>query len=141
MAGYKPQRKIYKLDFDGTDLDGLVVEVSSVPIGTLLKLQEAYESMHGKTAETAGSAILGQLFGIFASALVSWNLLDENDREVPATLEGVMSQDATMVLEIVRAWGAALNGVPAPLDGGSASGATLPEASLGLESASQSLVN
>lgn len=141
MAGFKPQRKTYKLDFSGTDLDGLEVIVGSVPIGTLLELQETYEKLGSQNGTAESGKVLRELFAIFTRALKSWNLLDEDDQPVPVSLDGALSQDADLVLAVIKAWGAAMGSVPAPLAGGSRSGEPALEASLQMDVLSPSQVS
>src|SRR5215469_14192802 len=95
--GYKPNRTVYKLDFSGTEYAGLEVSIRSVPLGKLLDWQRLADGgMDG--AQTEG------LFRDFAAHLVSWNVEDEADQPVPASFEGVCSQDVAFVQAIVLAY-------------------------------------
>jgi hypothetical protein len=62
-----------------------------------------------------------ETFQEFAEHLVSWNL-QEDGVPIPATLEGVNSQDSMFILRLARAWQEALSGVGSPLPHGSSNG-------------------
>ena len=134
MAGYKPKRTVYKLDFSATEYAGLEVAVRAGSIGDILGLQEL-ASAGEMTAEEAR-----QLFAGFAALLVSWNVEDDDDKPVPATYEGVASQEPDFVKVIVTAFFANVAGAPPPLPGASDSGTTSAEVSTAaLASSSRSL--
>lgn len=118
--GFKRKRKLYKLTFADPDMDGLQVTMHAIPVGVVLELQAASE-------KTDGNA---RLFEIMSEALVEWNLENEDGTPVPATKEGVMTQDMDFVMAIITSWTEAISGVSAPLASGSTSGETFPEASL-----------
>lgn len=114
-ATYKPQRKIHKLVFK--DMDGLVVRARSVPIGTMLRIARCLKRIEAEDPEA-----LDELFVAFADALVSWNVVDDDDVPVPATFDGVLTLDSDFVMKVVDGWMTAVAGVAAPLDGNSTPG-------------------
>ena len=120
--GYRRQRKVYKLVFADPDMDGLVVRVRSVSVGTFFALAKADQQ----------DAIEG-LLDVFADALVDWNLEDDEGEPVPASLDGVRSQDVDFLMPIMRAWVDAIRQVPGPLGNGSSGGGRSLEASLPME--------
>jgi len=133
--GFKPPKKIYKLQFETEELDGLEVRARSMSIGQygkLLKLFITFDS------DSTDGAVVDKLFGEFSKCLVSWNVEDEDGSPVPTTLEGLKTQDMNFIMQIFMAWMKAISGVPAPLLGGSKNGATSQEQSLGLGAISQS---
>lgn len=103
--GFQRKRKVYNLDFEGTEYDGLQVKVRGLTTGEYLELV----SLSGPTAE--GDKEVDGMIRMFASHLVSWNLEDEKG-PVPPTYEGVKDNDFTMNTAIVGAWTQALSGVP-----------------------------
>jgi len=130
--GYKRKSLQYRLVFDDPEMEGLEVVTKSVSSGRLMGLMKLADlaGQAGKKREfTANDArAVESLFEGFASALVSWNLEDEKDEPVPATLEGVKDQDFDFVLSIIMAWIEAVAGVSADLGKDSRSGGTFPEA-------------
>lgn len=106
MAGFKRKRKTYKLDFEGTEYDGLEVRVSGLTTGEYLELV----SLSGPTEE--GDREVEGMIRMFQRHLISWNLENEDGTPVPTTYEAVADNDFTMNSTIVNAWTLALVSVP-----------------------------
>jgi hypothetical protein len=132
--GYKPNRKIYNLDFAGSDFEGLTVSIRGLNTGQYMELFAA------KTEAEAGGET-NDLLTIMASRLVAWNVVDDNDMPVPATLDGIKTQDLDLNLAVVHAWTTAMAGVPAPLEQPSIGGASSLEASIPMDALSSSLAS
>ncbi|TMC47631.1 MAG: hypothetical protein E6J20_19380 [Chloroflexi bacterium] len=134
--GYKAKKKLYKLTFaEDTDMDGLEVTMTSISTGQMLRLQQL--SGMGAAA-TKDPKIFGEMIGIFAGAIKSWNLEDDDDTPVPATVDGAMAQDPDFIMVIISSWCLAIVGVSGPLDGPSTSGANALEASMPMDALSSS---
>lgn len=132
--GFKAKKKLYKLIFADEDMAGLEVTMTSVPMGDLMSLQQ----LDPKRAAN-DPAEFRELLGIFAGAMLSWNLVDDNDQPVPITVDAFLKQDIDFIFAIIDAWSTAVAGVSAPLDGGSTDGATALEASMPMDVSSPSL--
>lgn len=105
---YKRKRKVYKLDFTGTEYEGLQVKVRGLTTGEYLDIVAlSAPGTEGDTNETEG------MLRMFAEHLVSWNLVDEDEEPVPTTYEGVKANDFVMNSTIINAWTEALATVPA----------------------------
>jgi len=131
-VGFKPQRKAYKLLFQGTEWDGLEVMAYNLTTGELL------ESEALRVARLAGDTTvevwLKEMIGRLGDHLVSWNVEDEAGQPVSATPEGLAAQDSDMVVAIVGQWNRAMSEVPAPLPSTSSGGETSAlEASIPME--------
>lgn len=113
--GYKRKRKVYKLDFSGTEYEGLEVSLTGLTTGEYLEFVSLSAS-----SEDANET--EQMLKFFARHLTSWNLEDEDDKPVPATYEGVTSNDLTMSMFIMHAWTDALVGVPSTTEKKSSDG-------------------
>lgn len=114
---FKRKRKVYHLDFEGTEYDGLQVKVRGLTTGEYLQLVSL--SAPGVEGESETESMLK----MFASHLVSWNLEDEETGElVPTTFEGVKTNDFTMNMVIVNAWTDAIASVPEKSEKKSGSG-------------------
>ncbi|MFD5509105.1 hypothetical protein ACFWIB_15190 [Streptomyces sp. NPDC127051] len=130
--GYTPKRKIYNLDFEGTDFEGLTVSVRGLNTGQYLDLWEA-------KAEAEAGGETGRVLYLLAGQLIGWNVEDDQGQPVPPTFDGIKSQDLDLNLAIVNAWTTAMAGVPAPLEPSSSGGGPSLEASLPMEPLSPSL--
>lgn len=106
--GYKPKRKIYTLEFEDPEFEGLEVKIRGLNTGQLLDLDTARE-------DGSDEAIRG-LLELFADQLVEWNVEDDQEQPVPADIGGVRTQDIAFNMAIIDAWQQAMVGVPAPLD-------------------------
>lgn len=131
--GFKREPKLYRLKFEDPSMAGLEVDAKSLSTGALLEVTELAGAVKNMKADEVDPAALRKLFEVFAAALVKWNLEDEDDRPVPATYEGVVSQELNFVLAVIMAWIGAIASVDIPLPAGSSSGGTSPEASLPME--------
>ena len=134
MAGYRRERTIYKLDFP--EFDGLEVIARGLSTGQMMQLWKANAGAKSKAKEDAAKAT-EDVLGYFANALVGWNLEGEKEdgswEKVPATLDGIKSQDLPFVLRIVEAWTDAIAGTDAELGKDSGSGETSLAESLPME--------
>jgi hypothetical protein len=130
--GYVRQRKVYRLRFDDEDMDGLVVRAKSVPLGAFLELVKLMDvETRDIQAEDAGK--VDRLFEGFSRALIDWNLEEPEGVPVPATFEGLKSQDIDFAMQILRAWIAALSAAPDFLGNGSSGGGKSLELSMPME--------
>lgn len=132
--GYVPKRKIYRLQFEDAEMDGLEVRMRGLSTGQYLDLV-------GLKQEAEGGGEAGELFGFMAERMVDWNVTEEDGTPVPADLEGIRAQDMAFSMAIVNAWTTAMAGVPAPLEQPSTSGESSLEASIPMEVLSSSLVS
>jgi hypothetical protein len=120
--GYEPKKKTFNLLFEGDEFDGLQVRTSSPSLGALRKITSLSE------AGASDTDALDPMIRLFAELLVDWNVTCEGE-PVPATEDGLNSQDSEFVMNLIKAWGQQMRRntqVPAPLDetstGGSLSG-------------------
>lgn len=116
MAGFEAPRTVYKLDFEGTDLDGLEVRMRAGRLGDMLDPSNADIGTDidpdNPTAEDI-KAVRAK-FEMIAEYLASWNLT-EDGVPVPATTAGLMRQEPNFVGQIFAAWQRAQVAVAGPL--------------------------
>lgn len=112
--GYRPKRKIYTLDFEGDEYQGLEVRIRGLNTGQVMDIDAARAD--------GGDAAIVAMLQLMAEQLVEWNVEDDNGQPVPTTFEGVRSLDIDFNWAIIDAWQTAAAGVPAPLESGSTSG-------------------
>ena len=123
MSGYVRKRRVYRLRFEDEELDGLVVKVHSTNVQRLLEFMRFLAGLSGDDLTADDVEKFAGLFESFADVLQEWNVEDEDGRPVPATLEGVRSQDGDFVMDIMRVWFQAVTQPPAPLPATSSAGA------------------
>ena len=120
--GYTPKRRVFRLLFEDEEYDGLVVKVRSTSVGRLLEFM-GFLAMDTDELTPADVEKITGLFEAFAEVLVEWNVQEEDGQAVPATLDGVRTQDAPFVMAIMRVWFQAVTTAPAPLPATSSDGA------------------
>lgn len=106
---FKRKRKVYVLDFEGTEYEGLEVKVRGLTTGEYLEIVSLSAPGTEGDKETEG------MLRMFSNHLLSWNLTDDSDGEekpVPTTYEGVTSNDFVMNMVIINAWTNAIASVP-----------------------------
>lgn len=134
--GYKRAKKVYNLVFADPDMEGLEVKAHSMPLGDLLSMADTIDNIATATIED-----IDRLLATFASVLVSWNLEDDDDRPIPATLDGLKSQDQEFVFGIVMSYINAVSRVADPLPQPSPGGEPSLAASIPMETSSESLAS
>lgn len=111
--GYQIKRRIYVLDFDGTDMEGLEVKVRGGTLGEVFAARDLMGADPNDLSAENVDVILGQMTEL-ADHLVSWNLEDDGER-IPADIEGLKTLELPDVMQIMQAWMKAQVDVPAPL--------------------------
>lgn len=154
--GFTPKRKVYVLDFEGTDLDGLTARTRSASIGTMLDIGNAIdgagdvptvEVLAGLPEREQLSKIaefmkkIGDAVDQFAAVLVSWDLEDEHGHPVPAGVGGLLTLEPGELMLLIGAWRKAVADVPAPLPETSSGGTPSLEGSLPMDPLSPSLAS
>lgn len=135
--GYVWKGKTYRLVFADDEFAGLEVVAKSASVGAYRRIADlATREFHHPPTED-DLAEIDNLFDEFAKVLVSWNLEDEDGdgkrTPVPPTLEGMHSQDLTLVRQIIWSWMEAVAGISAPLGQPSGGGEQSVEESLPME--------
>lgn len=102
--GFQRKRKVYKLDFEGTEYDGLVVRVGALTTGEYLEFVTLTATADEDENQTAS------LMEMLAKHLRSWNL-EEDGEPVPCNFEALKANDLGMNMAVVHAWIGAMSGV------------------------------
>lgn len=125
-AGYVRKRRVYRLRFEDEELDGLVVKVRSTSVGGLLEFMGFLTMATDDDISAEDVGRVTALFERFAEVLEEWNVLyaegPNKGQPVPPDLEGVRTQDADFVMDIMRIWFQAVTQPPAPLPATSSAG-------------------
>lgn len=130
---------VYKLEFEDPAMQGLEVRAKSVPLKSILKLTKLTGRDLKQLPMQEQLDTMSDMIGMFADALVGWNLENEDSTPVPADRDGLESQDFDFVMQIITAWMDALMAVAAPLGKRSPYGDLSLEASLPMEPLSVNL--
>jgi len=138
--GFQAPRRTYSLEFEGEDFDGLVVKVRPPTVGEALANFDLSWMQAEDISEKERLGRLRDLYELFVSRLVSWNL--EVDGElVPTTIDGLLSLDNDFGIRIVRSWLFETSAVPRPLAESSPAGEVPEDLSLPMETLSTSLAS
>lgn len=113
--GYKPSRTLYRLKFE--DHPGLEVVARSTSVEKLMGLAGIVEKVAAAGDEIGPSdfGLIEDVLRGFAGILHSWNVEDDDDQPVPATYEGLVTQEIGFVMQIVEAALEAITTAPLPL--------------------------
>jgi hypothetical protein len=125
----------------------LVVRIRPMTIGDFRRVTGMARLMHidpkDYTAEDAEEAM--SILNVFADRLVSWNVEEEDENDVrtsvPATREGVESQELPFVMGIMKEWMTVCVGVAGPLEKRSSRIRSPLEESMPMETLPASLLN
>lgn len=107
---------------EGDRFHGLVVRVLSLPLGRLLDLAPRIDAI--TEMQRTGSIPIDRIgqalepFRLISEYLVGWNLKTRVEgvvRDVPATFDGLMSQDPAFIIGLLQAWTQASGGISDPL--------------------------
>ena len=99
---FKVPRKTRTVELEG-DLEGGVVEIGDAPMSFMLKLSNR-EEMNTAQEEEAMVRQFGD------DVLVSWNLVGEDEEDIPANGEGAISLPSSIFNAVFLAWLTSLGG-------------------------------
>lgn len=125
-------RRSYLLEFaEGHQYHGLQARTRPATLGAVIEMERYAET------ERAERSLI-DIFRPFADVLVWWNVEDDDGTPVPATLDGMLTQDSEMMAELVHAWQRATTRVSAPKEQKSTDGSQSVEALIPMEPLSES---
>lgn len=132
---YVRKRRVVELDFSRYDDEytDLIVKARSISMGDLLRLSELMGAKVFGLIKTENIEKAHELLGLFAKALVEWNVLDDDGSPVPTTVDGLLSLDDDFNHDLIEAWLLALTAVPPPLEKPSPDGDPSLEQSMPME--------
>ena len=143
--GFKPKRTLYRLDFDGTDLEGLEVTARGSSMGELLEVLDGADGIEGlkeldeKRDKAKIADAMRQMVTPFARKLHSWNLLGDDDEPMPASVDGLLAQELDFVVSLISAYAKAMTQAGPALGKDSGSGGSSQEALTAAAALSSSL--
>lgn len=127
---------LYKLTFDDTtDAPGFEITLRGLTIkerrelNTLVREGDTEMDVVARTCE------------LLARQGVSWNREDEDGTPLPLTVESLMDEEPSLIVDISSKWQQAIFGVSAPLESDSPSGETTEVDSILTEIPSESLAS
>lgn len=134
--GFQPKRKIYSIDFTGTELEGFEVRISAISADQYYVISEL--ASEAKNNAEFIKALLPEMITV----VKSWNLEDDNGEPIAVSDGNLLAQfELSQVGDIISAWLDVYAGVPAPLDQPSDDGGLSLVESLPMEVSSPSPVN
>ena len=140
--GFTPDStQVYRLSFDGTELDGLVVRTNACTIAEWNAMLRSNDGDGVKLTAKDMADGNDRMTEMFLKYLASWNLEIPAGTPVPATVEGFNQLGTRHGAMILSAWQRAMTEVPTNSTSGSSSGDSSPEQQLGLATSSESLPN
>jgi len=104
--GFRPKRTPFKLDFSGTEYDGLEITVRPVPLAVMMDMAAA--------CAVPDPASMRHVAATFTYALESWNLEGDDGEPVAADADSLMSQDGRFVNAVIAKWIEAMNAQSSP---------------------------
>lgn len=131
--GYVRPRKTYRLVFTDDEFEGLEVVARAASIETYQRIAELANREFRNPPSPTDLDEIDHLYRAFTAVLVSWNLEESEGVPVPATYEGLCSQDLPFVNAIILAWMNAVAGVSSPLPSTSNGGEPSLEASMPMD--------
>ncbi len=120
--GYRPQRKLFHVTFQGTDFDGWEVwmrELSIEQLADLLALQSAAEDRNDAEA-------LRSLVEATGEQIDRWNVEDDDGVPILPSHGALVALGLGHALALIDGWLGAMVSVPGPLDSRSTNGVTPP---------------
>ncbi len=146
--GYVAQKTLYRLKFADPAYAGLEVTTSVGSMDTFVRVAKLAGIKRPRDHEPSADArslgamdMLDDAYTAFSSVLVSWNLETEDGVPVPATKEGLYSQELLFIKAILKAWTDVVGSIDAPLSQTSSAGNHALEESLPMETRSPSLLS
>lgn len=105
--GFVVNRKLIRLVFEG-ELEGLEVTVRPSSVLVYDEIAELSTQTFTSPPSRENLQALRDMYRKFAAVLVSWNLEETGEDgvavPVPATLDGLLSQEPSFVNSVVTAW-------------------------------------
>jgi hypothetical protein len=126
---YQRKHKRYRIIFEDGDYAGLEVAMRGLTVDEMLDMSGAADAVKAQ----ANPDTLNVFVDRFAAALISWNMVDEDDNPIPATREAVGEGDLDELMAITEAWMDRMTAVSPALKAGSTDGMPSEVASIPME--------
>jgi hypothetical protein len=132
--------KILRLTFEGTELDGLIIETTSVTMEGLLGIQEksiqVEELRKGAQTDAAKNRIMMVEFramvDLFVNVIIDWNV-KKGGKKLPPTAENLLKQPPEYLMSLIKIWVGVAGGVDENLEEDSQIGNTSMEELIPME--------
>lgn len=114
--GFRMERTVYDLPFEGTALEGLKITVRAMTMEQRMRVFFDLGVTKEDSVEVA-RAKQDERYALFIGHIVSWNIEDENGEPVPVTIEDLFRvAEPEQVGTITGIWSSGRTSVPAPLE-------------------------
>lgn len=157
--GYRRQ-KVYVLEFEDAEFEGLEVRARGATVGGMLSLIDMAAKLDRGNVSASDVREIDTLFRAlagcpsdciqvhpdlpeehFTNRILSWNLEDEGGQPIEPSYKALLGQDFDFSSTLAMTWMDAVIGIPGELGKGSSSGGPSPEVSIPMESLSPGLEN
>jgi len=118
-VGFKVPKTIYRLDFTGTELEGLEVRMRGGKLGDAFSSIQQAAGVDLANATIADAEVALSQYEDMAAHLIEWNAEDDDGNELTPDLAGLKAMEVRHVNMIAAAWQKAQVDVPSPLPHGS----------------------
>lgn len=125
------RRKRYTLDFSETELHGLTIIAKPCTFAEFIEIKKVQERDVKSWDDLRRDFV--ELAEYVVPHLVSWDLQDEDEQDVPLTIDEFVKQDRDFQKLVVNTYCAAISEVPRPLEKPSDSGPPSPAEELPME--------
>ncbi|MEU0465015.1 hypothetical protein ABZ215_13510 [Amycolatopsis sp. NPDC006131] len=144
--GFEPPQTVLVLNFDeDTGMDGLVVKARWGSVAEILHFEHEWPDIFralkdGEITMLEAEKRMAAVFDWFVDLIVEWNI-GPDDAPLPITRETMRSFEPAFCTKLVRGWHSGHYKVDAPLAKPSSDGDPSLEASIPMESLSESLAS
>lgn len=102
--GFVREPKVYNLVWEAGEFAGLEVKAKAASVATYRHIAEMATHEFSWPPTEADLIRVDELHQAFGAVLMSWNLELADGTAVPATVDGLRSQDPELSLAIILAW-------------------------------------
>lgn len=134
---FQRKRKLYKIDFTGTDLEGLKMVMLGMTVEESLQLGKL-RSLAKATDEEQKNGLL-ELFDFVAGKVHEWDMVDDAGQPVTPTGKEFLTWDVADAFAVLDKWSERVEGVGAPLEQKSSGGSTFKAPSIPMDIPSPNL--
>lgn len=129
----------YDLKLKDPKYAGVEITAEELSISDLWRFMELEKVANGRSDEAQAARL--EVMQMLVGALLSWNVDDKQGNPVPLTVEGLTGRGRHFNAQLMDAWTDALVGISAPLPQTSTDGLPSVEASIPMETSSESLAS
>jgi hypothetical protein len=101
---YKRPRRIFVLEFQGEDYEGLEIRCKGISLREALALTELAQLSSERLPTPDDEVILRRGLGRFIECVISWNLEDDDGQAIAPSVDAVLDSGYEWALGVMAAW-------------------------------------